>query len=107
MEYVILLLIILSNAIALTNILHKKIELTIPVTVIAITLIVYIAGLFNKLTIGVKIVEIIACISTIYDVIYIIKAIKTKQIKKKYKRILTPRIIYLHCFILSIYYHKS
>ena len=49
MEFIAMLIIILTISISVTNIMKKKIELTIPLTVIGITIVVYITGLFDNL----------------------------------------------------------
>lgn len=47
MEFIILFLIIYTNSILLSNLLKKKIEQVIPISVIGITLLIYISGLFK------------------------------------------------------------
>lgn len=67
------------------------------------TLIVYICGLFDNLNIGVKIIETISIITTIYNVVNIFKSIKNKQIKNEMNRILTPGLfVYTALFLLFI-----
>ena len=90
MEFIILLFIICTISILISNILKQKIELTIPISVITITIIIYIAGLFDNLDVGVKIVEIIAILATIYNIVNLIKSLKNNNIKDDVKRIITP-----------------
>lgn len=106
MEFIILFLIILVNSIAISNILKRKIELAIPISVILITIIVYIAGLFDNLNIGVIIVEIVSLISLIYNIIKLVKDIKAKKQKEELSRIFTPRTICIYSTIFIIYYNK-
>lgn len=96
----------MTNAIAIANLMKRKIDLTIPLSVIIMTIIVYILGLFDNLDIGVKIVELVSIISTIYNIVYFIISIKNKNIKEDIKRIVTPRYISIHIFLHCIYYRK-
>lgn len=108
MELIILIMIIITNSITITNILKKKIEYTIPITVIIMTIIVYIFGLFDNLDLGVKVVEGISIIATIYNLLIIIKSIKSKQIKEKLERIITPGLlVYVLLYILFIIINKG
>ena len=103
MEFLILFFIIFTIALSIRNYLQKKIEETIPIAVILITLVVYIAGLFDNLSIGVRIIEFISIIATIYNTIYIVKKIKNNQIKQEIEKILTPGLfIYVVFFIIFI-----
>lgn len=96
----------MTNAIAIANLMKRKIDLTIPLSVIIMTIIVYILGLFDNLDMGVKIVELVSIISTIYNIIYFIISIKNKNIKEDIKRIVTPRYISIYIFLPCIYYSK-
>lgn len=106
MEFIILILIILTNSIAISKKINKKIEQAIPITVITMTIIVYIAGLFDNVNIGVKIVEIISIITTIYNAVNIVKSIKNKQTKKYMKTIITPRIISIYSGVFVVHNNK-
>lgn len=108
MEFIILLFIICTISILISNILKQKIELTIPISVITITIIIYIAGLFDNLDVGVKIVEIIAILATIYNIVNLIKSLKNNNIKDDVKRIITPGLfIYIAIFMIFIIINKG
>lgn len=80
MEYVIMFIIIISISIVFTQLLKRKIDEVIPITVISMTLLVYIAGLFNNLKIGVYILIILFIISLIYIIIkYLLMRKKEKK----------------------------
>lgn len=105
MEYIVMLIIILTISISITNIIKQKIELTIPITVIGITIIVYITGLFDNLNIGVKIVEILALLAIIFNIVYIGKSKNKKEIKNL---ILTPGMfVYIALFWVFIIVNKG
>ena len=102
MEFVKLFFMIITNSIAITIMLKKKIELTIPISVITMTLIVYISGLFNHLEVGTKIVELVSIIATVFNMIYIIKAIIDKKVKRMTSKIVTPRFSGVHLAFFRI-----
>ena len=66
MEYISILFIISIFSITLSIIFNKKIEVTIPVSVTAIVLVVYIFGIFDKLLWGIYAVEILTILQIIY-----------------------------------------
>lgn len=103
MEFIILFLIIIINSMTISHLLKKKIELAIPISVIIITIIVYVFGLFDNLSMGVIAVEILSTISLIYNIVTIIKAIKNKEYKELLSRTLTPGLfVYMALFLLFI-----
>lgn len=103
MEFIAILLIIYTISIPISNFIKRKIEMAIPIAVISMTLIVYISGLFNNLSIGVKVIELIAIGVAIYNCIYIIRNIRNKQIKLVLKRIVTPGLlVYVALFLIFI-----
>lgn len=105
MEFIAMLIIILTISISVTNIMKKKIELTIPLTVIGITIVVYITGLFDNLDIGVKIVEVVAVIATIFNIVHILKSKDKKEIGQL---ILTPGLFtYIALFLVFILINKG
>lgn len=105
MEFIVMLIIILTISISVTNIMKKKIELTIPLTVIGITIVVYITGLFDNLDIGVKIVEVVAVIATIFNIVHILKSKDKKEIGQL---ILTPGLFtYIALFLVFILINKG
>lgn len=106
MEYIISILIILVFASILTIIFKKKIEQTIPISVVVIVLIIYIAGIFDNLKIGVTIVEILAVfsVSAIINILLIYKE-NRKEILKK---IFTPGlIVYIILSLIFIFSNKG
>lgn len=103
MEFIILFLIIIINSMTISHLLKKKIELAIPISVIIITIIVYVFGLFDNLSMGVIAVEILSTISLIYNIVTIIKVIKNKEYKELLSRTLTPGLfVYMALFLLFI-----
>ena len=81
MEYISILFIIIIFSITLSNIFNKKIEVTIPVSVTAIILVIYIFGIFDKLLWGIYVIEVLTILQIIYIGIKIYLANKKKEIK--------------------------
>lgn len=108
MSYIICFIIIVSIAMMLTEILKSRVEITIPISVIAIVLIIYPFGFFRLLNVGVYAIYIISCISIVF---MICKFIKCKSIEEKralIKRIVTPGLfVYISFWILAIYLNKD
>lgn len=103
MEFITLLLIIITNSITISALIKRKIEVAIPITVIAMTLIIYVCGLFDNLNVGVVIIKIISLVSTIYNIKTFIKSIKSKQIDKFLDILITPGLlVYWILFLLFI-----
>lgn len=103
MEFIILLFTIFTISVLISNISKRKLELIIPISVIAITIIIYIAGLFDNLNVGVNIVEIIAILATIYNIVTLIRDFKNNTIKEEIKRIITPGLFaYIAIFMIFI-----
>lgn len=108
MEFIVLFLIIFTNSVLISNLLNKKIEQVIPIAVILITLVVYIAGLFDNLDIGVNIVELLSIFSTIYNIIYAIKLAKNKKLKSKIEEIATPGLlVYIMLYFSFIFLNSG
>ena len=63
MGYISILFIICIFSITLSNIFNKKIEVTIPVSVTAIILVIYIFGIFDKLLWGIYVVEVLTILN--------------------------------------------
>lgn len=100
--------IILSFSITLTILLKKKIEQVIPISVVGIILIIYVAGLFDNLKMGVNIVQALTIIQLIFIVIIIIKKDKKNELKELVKNIATPGLVlYILLFVLSIIINKN
>lgn len=108
MEYVIMFIIIISISIVFTQLLKRKIDEVIPITVISMTLLVYIAGLFNNLKIGVYILIILFIISLIYIIIKYLLMRKKREKIKAFDKILTPGLfIYTIIYIIYIFISKD
>ena len=105
MEFILLFLLILINSIALTIKLKNRIEVNIPITIIALVLIIYLFGLFDKLLLGVKIIEMLAIILVGYITYFFIKNKKHIDIKEQ---ILTPGLfIYILLCLVFIIFNKD
>ena len=107
MGYIITLSIILTFSITLSIIFKKRIEEVIPVSIVEIILTIFICGLFDNLSIGVKIIGILTIIQLIFILVIIFKKEKEEQ-KIVIKRIITPGLfVYIGLFILSIFINKD
>ena len=80
MSYIIIFLIVVSIAAFLAKVFNKKIDITIPISVMLIVLIIYPFGFFNRLDIGVYVVEFVATVSLIYLIYRFIKSIINKNV---------------------------
>lgn len=108
MEFIILFLIIFTISMTITNILNKRIEEIIPITVTLITIVVYIAGLFEHLNIGFDIVIFLSIASFIYNVFFLIKKAKNREIRQELEKILTPgMLLYIIIFLLCIFINRQ
>lgn len=101
MEYISILFIISIFSITLSIIFNKKIEVTIPVSVTAIVLVVYIFGIFDKLLWGIYAVEILTILQIIYIGISIYFANKKKEIKQLFNNIITPGLL-IYVVLVSV-----
>ncbi len=103
MEFIILFMIIFSLSMSVRNLLDKRIEETIPIAVIFMILVIYIAGLLDQLNLGVLMVEILSVISIVYNGIYLLGKIKKKECKQELEKIFTPGLfIYMALFMVFI-----
>lgn len=93
MEYISILFIIIIFSITLSNIFNKKIEITIPISVTAIILVIYIFGIFDKLLWGIYVIEVLTILQIIYIGIKIYLANKKKEIKQLFNNIITPGLL--------------
>lgn len=108
MGYVIIFFIILTYASMLTIIFKKKIEEVIPISIVEIILIIYLFGIFDKLQLGVKIVQIATIIQLIAILIIILLKKDKEEVKKIVNRIITPGLfVYVILFISSIFINKG
>ncbi|HRN70382.1 MAG TPA: hypothetical protein PLS49_04295 [Candidatus Woesebacteria bacterium] len=81
---------------------NKRIEDTIPITVFLVILVIYIAGLFNVLILGIYINIIIAI------VLLGLSLIELKKNLKKIKEIITPALlIWISIFIISYLFYEG
>lgn len=108
MGFLIILGIILVYSTMQTIIFKKKIEETIPIAIIEIILIIYLAGIFDNLKIGIKIVEILAIIQLICILIIFCKQKEKDAVIEILKRIATPGlVVYSVIFFICIYINKG
>ena len=108
MGYVIIFFIILTYASILTIIFKKKIEEVIPISIVEIILIIYLFGIFDKLQLGVKIVQIATIIQLIAILIIILLKKDKEEVKKIVNRIITLGLfVYVILFISSIFINKG
>ena len=104
MSYIIIFLIIASISACLAKIFNKKIDITIPISVMLIVLIIFPFGFFNRLDIGVYVVEAIATIALLYLIYKFIKSIIKKEVGKFFKNLFTPGLaVYMLFYIYFIY----
>ena len=97
---------IISSVLAIK--LKKRIEETVPISIVSMILIVYVFGLFNNLALGVIVLEIIATISAIYFIKLIVQNVKNKNGKELTQNLLTPGIlIYVILIVISIIANKN
>lgn len=107
MSYFITFSILITFATTLSITFKKRIEETMPISIVSIVLIIFLAGLADNLQIGAKIVQILTIVQLIYILITILKKDKD-GIKEILKRILTPgMLIYALLYILNIVINKG
>lgn len=107
MSLIICFIIIVSIAAALAEMFKEKIDITIPITVIAIVLIIYPFGFFYKLHYGVYIIYGVSVIAMIYLLCKCIMYLKKKKFTEFISRIITPGIVvYLLFWIFFIVLNK-
>lgn len=85
-RYVLLYVIILSYSIFIADLGNKKLEKTIPFSLISIILILYLFGLINLLSIGVYVIVITSMILLVYT---IFKHVKNHTMKKLEEKIIS------------------
>lgn len=103
MEYIAVLSIIFSFATSLVILLKRRIEQVIPIAVVAITLIVFISGMFDNLIVGTYVVYFLTICSLFFIIATIIKKDKENKLKELLKYVITPGlVIYVELFILNI-----
>ena len=108
MGYIIIFFIILTYSSMLTIVLKKRIEEIIPISIVEIILIIYLFGIFDKLQLGVKIVQIATIIQLIAILIIILLKKDKEEVKKIVNRIITLGLfVYVILFISSIFINKG
>lgn len=108
MEFIITIGIILIYAIMQTLIFKKRVEQTIPTSIFEIILIVYFAGIFDRLDIGMTIVKILAIVQLAVIIYMIAKKASDKTLKEVTDRIFTPGLlVYIGLCILVIIVNKG
>lgn len=109
MGYVFVLGIIVSFALSFSNLLNKKMDITIPISVMTIISILYIFGIFNILNIGFIGICVLAALSLIYSISYLYKIIITnKGYKYLFNIIFTPGfLIWLLLYIMFVFLNKD
>lgn len=108
MEFIKLFLIIILISLSFKTLLKRRIEEVIPFTSLFMIIIIFICGLFNNLSLGVNIIKIITFIAMIFNLFYLKKVIKNKNIKEELKLILTPGFfIYTILFIFFCYLNRN
>ncbi len=106
MEFLYVFFIIWITSITLTIIFKKRIEQVIPIAILIMILIIYIAGLWDYLSLGVLLLCITTLIQLIAITIYFSKRIN--EVKTILSRIVTPGfIIYIGLFIISMVFNKG
>lgn len=100
MQYITVFLILLTFASMLVILTKKRIEEVMPISVVEIVLMIFLAGLFDQLEIGVIIVGILTVVQLI---IMLVMALKYQsEIKGIIKNILTPGfVIFSALFMFS------
>lgn len=108
MSYIIIFLIVVSIAAFLAKVFNKKIDITIPISVMLIVLIIYPFGFFNRLDIGVYVVEFVATVSLIYLIYRFIKSIINKKVLDFFRNLFTPAlVVYILFYIYFIYINRN
>lgn len=108
MEFIVIFMIILILSMALSMLFHKNIEQTIPITVMGMTLMTYLLGLFNQLKAGIMILFFLTGMAFVYETIEIIQKGKQNKRKEITKKILTPGlVVYTILFIIFVWSNRN
>ena len=108
MSYIVIFLIITIIAACLAKIFNKKIDITIPISVMLIVLIIYPFGFFSKLNLGVYFVEGISILCLFYLIYKFVKSVMKKEVSKFFENLITPGlVVYVFFYILFIYINKD
>lgn len=108
MTYFITFLIIFINASFCSIFVKKRIEETMPISIVGMILVIYITGLFDNLRLGVILVNILTIIETIIMLFYIVKQDKLNNMKEVIRRIITPGLlVYTILYLVSVILSKG
>lgn len=108
MSYVIIFLIVTIIAACLAKAFNKKIDMTIPISVMLIVLIIYPFGFFSRLDIGVYVIEGISTLCFIYLTYKFIGSAIHKKISDYFRNLLTPGlVVYVLLYIIFIFINKN
>lgn len=108
MQALIPIIIILTYASMLAITLKKRIEQTIPISVVEIVLIIYLTGMLDNLKLGVQIIELMAIFQIAILLYLLIKEKETIKIKENLERILTPGlVIYVILYIILMFINNN
>ena len=108
MTYIIPILTIIIYAIMFAFLFKKRIEQTIPISVIAIVLVVYIFGLFDNLKLGAIITGVMAIMQLAIILCILCKEKDYRKVINKIKNIITPGlIIYIALTVLFVILNKG
>lgn len=108
MGYIVIISIILIYSAMQTITFKKRIEQTIPISIVEIILTVYIAGIFNNLKIGITIIEIMAGIQLAIILFIMCKAKSKEKVIEILERIVTPGVlVYIILCGIFIYINKD
>lgn len=106
MTYIVVIGLIYIYAISLVFVLNKRIEQTIPISVVIIILIIYLCGIFDNLILGINIVKIVSLIQVVAIFVYCI--FRKNEVKEKVKKILTPgALVYIAICGIFIFSNKD
>ncbi len=108
MDFILLFIIIFSIGISIRNILQRRVEETIPLAVVLITILIYLGGLFDNLDFGVYIVYLVSFCSVLFNIFYLVNCYKKGNLKVELGKIFTPGFyIYLILFIFFCYFNRN
>lgn len=108
MEYIAVFSIIFSFATSLVILLKRRIEQVIPIAVVAITLIIFISGMFDNLIIGTYVVYFLTICCLCFIIATIIKKDRENKLKELLQYVITPGlVIYVALFIFNIWINQN
>ena len=96
MQYLILYIVIIIISLVIAIKLKIKTEQAIPITVIGLDILVYLSGILANLKIGIYLIIILLCVSSIYIIYYLIK-------KKESRKNFIKNILHLEYLFMDFY----